>query len=119
MADCATFEECVRAQELGFDLVGTTLRSYTPETKGVEIPDYRLLKQLTRELSTPVIAEGGIWERDQPGKGVCLWRPRGGGGDCHYQAPGDHPAFCGSHWIPSAGEGKEEPWWKRVRSFWP
>ena len=87
MADCATFEECVRAQELGFDLVGTTLRSYTPETKGVEIPDYRLLKQLTRELSTPVIAEGGIWERDQLGKvfacrvhaavvGTAITRPR-------------------------------------------
>ena len=87
MADCATFEECVRAQELGFDLVGTTLRSYTPETNGVQIPDYRLLKQLTRELSTPVIAEGGIWERDQLGKvfacgvhaavvGTAITRPR-------------------------------------------
>lgn len=65
MADCATFEECANAQRLGFDLAATTLRGYTEDTGGARIPDYALLERLTRELALPIIAEGGIWERDQ------------------------------------------------------
>ncbi len=65
MADCATFEECMHAQELGFDLVGTTLRSYTASTKGVRIPDFELMRMLKKELSVPFIAEGGIWDPEE------------------------------------------------------
>ena len=46
MADCSTFEECIHAAEIGFDLVGTTLRSYTSYTKNVRIPDFELMRQL-------------------------------------------------------------------------
>lgn len=65
MADCAAFEECKHAQELGFDFVGTTLCSYTEDTKGTSIPNYELIKKLSNELDTPVIAEGGIWTPEQ------------------------------------------------------
>lgn len=65
MADCATFEECENAKRLGFDIVSTTLRGYTEETKGLAIPDFDLLKKLVKELDMPVIAEGGIWSPEQ------------------------------------------------------
>lgn len=65
MADCSTFEDALRAQELGFDMAGTTLCGYTAETKGTQIPCYEMLRRMCAELKIPVIAEGGIWERGQ------------------------------------------------------
>lgn len=65
MADCSTFEDAFHAQQIGFNLAGTTLRGYTKETKGIAIPDYDLLKKLTESLEIPVIAEGGIWSPEQ------------------------------------------------------
>lgn len=65
MADCATYEDGMRAQRLGFDLVGTTLCGYTPDTQGTEIPSYPLLERLAQDLEIPLIAEGGIWETAQ------------------------------------------------------
>ena len=60
MADCSCFEDAVHAQNLGFDIVGTTMCGYTTATKNVQIPDYDLIHRMTTELSIPVIAEGGI-----------------------------------------------------------
>ena len=60
MADTARFEEGVLAQQLGFDLVGTTLSGYTPETRNRKLPDIALMKKYVRHLSVPIIAEGGI-----------------------------------------------------------
>lgn len=65
MADCSTYEDGVRAEKLGFDIVGTTLCGYTAETKGTEIPCFSMIKRLCTDLKIPVIAEGGIWEREQ------------------------------------------------------
>ena len=65
MADCSDYEEAKAADEMGFDYVGTTLRSYTPYTAGAAIPDYELLKKMTSTLRAKVIAEGGIWETGQ------------------------------------------------------
>ena len=65
MADCATLEECIHAQEIGFDIVGTTMRSYTEYTKGVRIPDFELFRQLKKSMSVPFIAEGGIWDPEE------------------------------------------------------
>ena len=62
MADCSSFEECVHAQDIGFDIVGTTMRSYTSYTKGIKIPDFDLFRKLKENLKVPFIAEGGIWE---------------------------------------------------------
>ena len=61
MADCATFEEAKRAEELGFDFAGTTLCGYTEETKGIIPPSFELMKKLATELNIPIIAEGGIF----------------------------------------------------------
>ena len=61
MADCSTFEEGMHAAELGFDFIGTTLSGYTEYTKGTELPDAPLIKELSEKSGKPVIAEGGIW----------------------------------------------------------
>ncbi len=61
MADCATVEDAIHAEELGFDLVGTTLYGYTEDTLGANLPGVELMKELTKIMKVPVIAEGGIW----------------------------------------------------------
>lgn len=65
MADCATIEEAVHAQEIGFHLVGTTLSGYTENTLGTQLPNFRLVKEMSDVLHIPVIAEGGIWTPEQ------------------------------------------------------
>ena len=61
MADTSCFEEGKLTEELGIDLVGTTMAGYTPYTKGRNLPDVELIERYIKELNTPVIAEGGIW----------------------------------------------------------
>lgn len=61
MADTSCFEEGKLAEELGMDLIGTTMAGYTPYTKGRTLPDVELIERYAKELHTPVIAEGGIW----------------------------------------------------------
>ena len=65
MADCSTLEEGIRAADLGFDVIGTTLNGYTAYTKGNELPDIRLIKSLVEKTQKPVIAEGGIWTPEE------------------------------------------------------
>jgi N-acylglucosamine-6-phosphate 2-epimerase len=62
MADCATYEEGIHAEKIGFDIVGTTLSGYTENTKGISLPNLPLIKRLSEVLQVPLIAEGGIWE---------------------------------------------------------
>ncbi len=61
MADCSSEEEGMRAAELGFDFIGTTMSGYTEYTKGRKLPDVDLVKALVEKSGKPVIAEGGIW----------------------------------------------------------
>ncbi len=65
MADCSCYEEGIHAAEIGFDLIGTTMRGYTEYTKGTALPDFGLMEQLARDCKKPVVAEGGIWTPDQ------------------------------------------------------
>ena len=66
MADCSDFEDATIAHELGFDYIGSTMRGYTPYTKGIEIPDIDFLSELVKAFpDTKIIAEGGVWERGQ------------------------------------------------------
>lgn len=60
MADCSTFEECVEAERIGFDIVSTTLCGYTPYSKLIDGPNFELLKKCVDHLKTPIIAEGKI-----------------------------------------------------------
>ena len=65
MADTSCYEEGVFAEKLGFDMVGTTMSSYTEYTKGTPLPDFPLMKKYAETLKIPVIAEGGIWTPEQ------------------------------------------------------
>lgn len=65
MADVSTYEEAKAADGLGFDYIGSTMRGYTPYTKGISIPDYDMLETMVRTLNANIIAEGGIWEVGQ------------------------------------------------------
>ena len=61
MADISTVEEGIRASELGFDLIATTLSGYTDDTKDIPLPNTELVKSLSEQLDTPIMAEGGYW----------------------------------------------------------
>lgn len=60
MADCSTYEECVKAKEMGFDIVSTTLCGYTTYSENMEGANFALLKKCVDTLDIPVIAEGKI-----------------------------------------------------------
>lgn len=60
MADCSTYEECMEAQNMGFDIVSTTLCGYTSYSKMMDGPNFELLKKCVENLQVPVIAEGKI-----------------------------------------------------------
>lgn len=65
MADTSDYDEMVTADKLGFDFIGTTMRGYTPYTKGVKIPDFDIIKKASKNLNAPIIAEGGIWTPEE------------------------------------------------------
>lgn len=62
MADCSTVEEALAADAMGFDLIGTTLVGYTPQSKGnhIEANDFQILREILAEVNHPVVAEGNI-----------------------------------------------------------
>lgn len=70
MADISTFEEGIRAWELGFDIVSTTMSGYTPYSKKSDTPDFALLERLVNTVKVPVIAEGRIWTREEAVKAL-------------------------------------------------
>lgn len=70
MADTSCFDEGKKAEELGFNLIGTTMAGYTSYTKGTPLPDFNLMQRYVSELHTPVIAEGGIWVPEQLKKAI-------------------------------------------------
>lgn len=70
MADTSCFEEGKKAEELGCNLIGTTMAGYTPYTKGTSLPDFTLMERYVNELHSPVIAEGGIWVPEQLKKAI-------------------------------------------------
>lgn len=61
IADIATYEDAINADNLGFDLIGTTLNGYTEESKKVNISNYELISKLKDKLkNAKIIAEGKI-----------------------------------------------------------
>ncbi len=65
MADCSTYEECIHADEIGFDVVSTTLTGYTEKSKGVQIPNFDMMRKVVKDCKAYIIAEGGIWTPEQ------------------------------------------------------
>lgn len=62
MADCASVEEAIHADALGFDFIGTTLVGYTAQSKGmkIEADDFAIIREILQKVKHPVIAEGNI-----------------------------------------------------------
>lgn len=62
MADCSTIEEAIYADKLGFDFIGTTMVGYTEQSKNLKIEenDFYILKEIYKNVSHPIIAEGNI-----------------------------------------------------------
>ncbi|KRM75266.1 N-acetylmannosamine-6-phosphate 2-epimerase [Secundilactobacillus collinoides] len=62
MADTATLDNVREADALGFDIIGTTMHGYTPDTDGMNIAEnnFEYLKQVLEIAKHPVIAEGKV-----------------------------------------------------------
>lgn len=62
MADTATLDNVKEANDLGFDIIGTTMHGYTPDSDGLNIAtnDFEYLKDVLKIAQTAVIAEGKI-----------------------------------------------------------
>ncbi len=62
MADIATVEEALHAEQLGFDCIGTTLHGYTAETQSHKLydDDFAFLRSVLEAVNKPVIAEGNV-----------------------------------------------------------
>lgn len=65
LADISSCPEAVAAAGQGADFVVTTLSGYTAATHGVLLPNIDLIAELSRELTTPVLGEGGFSTRGQ------------------------------------------------------
>lgn len=66
MADVATVADAVESQKAGVDIVSTTLRGYTADTKefmGKDC-DMDFIRELKRTISCFIVAEGKIWTRE-------------------------------------------------------
>lgn len=62
MADIATVEEAINAEQIGFDCVSTTLMGYTEESKNYTAlkNNFEKLKEVVASVNIPVIAEGHV-----------------------------------------------------------
>jgi len=60
LADIASFEDAMAAQEAGADAVATTLYGFTPETAQFRAVNWELVGWLVKELHAPLIVEGHI-----------------------------------------------------------
>jgi N-acylglucosamine-6-phosphate 2-epimerase len=65
LADIATFEEAVAAQDAGADAVATTMYGFTPDTAQFRSVNWGLVEQLAAHLQVPVIVEGHITQPDE------------------------------------------------------
>lgn len=63
MADIGNIEDALAAERAGADLIASTYGWVYDETR--EKMDWTLIRALTSQLHTPVIAEGGIWSPEE------------------------------------------------------
>lgn len=72
LADIASIEDGIAAQEAGADAVATTLYGYTAETAGIRQVSWPLLQSLVENLKIPVIAEGHLQQPEDVRKALDL-----------------------------------------------
>ena len=60
MADCSTYEECIEADRLGFDIISTTMFGFTDYSKDIDGPDFETIKKVVDNTNVKVFAEGKI-----------------------------------------------------------
>jgi N-acylglucosamine-6-phosphate 2-epimerase len=60
LADIASFEDALAAQEVGADAVATTLYGFTPETAQFRSVNWELVERMVKRLRVPLIVEGHI-----------------------------------------------------------
>ncbi|MFG0214474.1 N-acetylmannosamine-6-phosphate 2-epimerase [Brevibacillus porteri] len=68
MADISTIDEGLRADELGFHYIGTTLIGYTSQSRDAD--KFIVLEQLIKQCNHPVIAEGNFNTPEQAAKAI-------------------------------------------------
>ena len=72
LADIATFEEAMDAQEAGADAVATTLYGFTAATAGFQAVNWELVAGLVEALRVPLIVEGHISRPEEVGRAIKL-----------------------------------------------
>lgn len=65
LADIATFDEAVAAEEAGADAVATTMYGFTAETAQFRSVNWELVEGLAKRMRVPVIVEGHITQPDE------------------------------------------------------
>lgn len=65
MADISTLEEGIYAENLGFDIISTTLSGYTEYSIKRTQPSFELISELKKSIDKPIIAEGHIRTPEQ------------------------------------------------------
>jgi len=65
LADIASLDDAISAQEAGADAVATTLYGFTPETAEFRAVNWDMVERMVRELSVPVIVEGHISQPEE------------------------------------------------------
>ena len=65
MADCATIEDGLLADKIGYDIIVTTMCGYTKETQQAARPPFEMIRFLSVHCKIPVFAEGGIWTPEE------------------------------------------------------
>ncbi len=65
MADCATLEDALAADQAGIDFIGTTMNGYTKDSLLTEGPNFELIEQIIKSCKAPVIAEGRVHYPEQ------------------------------------------------------
>ncbi len=73
-ADVSSYNEAKNAVEQGADIVGPTLRGYTPDTTHIEEADYREFARMCRDLGNDValIMEGHVYTPEDAMKAIYL-----------------------------------------------
>lgn len=70
MADVATIEEARVAEAAGADLVASTMRGYTAETRGMSSFDDGFVGEWARVLRTPLVVEGRVSTPEQAARAI-------------------------------------------------